>query len=180
VGPDSAPAGIREQIDDLQPNLLRFARSLTSSFADADDLAQETLARALRFEDRFEPGTDARAWLFTICRRLQQRRWRTDRTRPAQVALADLGDDPGREDELLVSPLSVEPVVMRRFEKVAVLQALRRLTPEQAVPLRLYAGEGMPYRDIAAVLDLPLGTVMSRIYRGRRRLVKLLLEEGVR
>lgn len=180
VSSDAAPPGIREQISDLQPSLLRFARSLTSSAADAEDLAQETLARALRFEDRFEPGTDARAWLFTICRRLQQRRWRSEKTRPLHLALADIANDREREDDLLVSPLSVEPMVMRRFEKDALLVALHQLSSDQAVPLRLYAGEGMPYKDIAAVLDLPLGTVMSRIYRGRRTLVKVLLEAEVR
>jgi RNA polymerase sigma-70 factor, ECF subfamily len=176
---EPAPAGIRDEIEGLHPNLLRFARSLTSSQAEAEDLAQETLARAIRFEDRFEPGTDARAWLFTICRRLQQRSWRSHRTRPSMQSLSGLSDEPGRIDDILISPLSVEPTVMRRFERHAILDALAHINPENAVPLRLYAGEGMPYRQIAEVLDLPLGTVMSRIYRGRRALAKRLLEAGL-
>ncbi len=171
--------GIREQIDSLHPSLVRFARSLTSSQADADDLAQETLARALRFEDHFEPGTNARAWLFTICRRLHQRQWRNERSRPILRALAELSGDLEDED-VAISPLSVEPTVMRRFERDALLDALQRLSPEQAVPLRLFAGDGMSYTEIASVLGIPLGTVMSRIYRGRRTLIKLLLEAGVR
>ncbi len=171
---EAALGGIRDEIEALQPNLIRFARSLTASQADAEDLAQATLERAIRFEDSFEPGTNAKAWLFTICRRLQQRSWRAQRTRPSVQSLAEVGDD-----DILVSPLSVEPTVMRRFEGQAILDALAQLKPEHAVPVRLYAGEGMPYRQIAEVLDLPLGTVMSRIYRGRRMLVKLLLEAGL-
>lgn len=175
-----APAGIRQQLEALQPGLLRFARSLTSSNADAEDLCQETMARAIRFEDRFEPGTDARAWVFTICRRLQQRAWRNARTRPALHPLAEEDDETGFVSSVLVSPLSVEPTVMGRFEREAILAALDRLNPENAVPLRLYAGEGMSYRQISDVLEVPLGTVMSRIYRGRRTLVRMLLESGAR
>ncbi|MFN2463279.1 MAG: RNA polymerase sigma factor [Candidatus Dormibacteria bacterium] len=180
MSPEIAPADLRAQIEGLQPNLLRFARSLTSSQADAEDLAQETLARAIRYEDRFEPGTDARAWLFTICRRVRQRQWHHEKTRPSLHPLVEEDESTGHEDDVLVSPLSVEPTVMRRFERRAILAAIERLTPENAVPLRLYAGEEMPYRQIAEVLDIPVGTVMSRIYRGRRMLIRLLLEEGVR
>ncbi|GAC1330506.1 MAG: RNA polymerase sigma factor [Candidatus Dormibacteria bacterium] len=180
MSPETAPAGLIDQLEALQPNLLRFARSLTSSAADAEDLAQETLARAIRFEDRFEPGTDARAWLFTICRRLQQRAWRNAKTRPTLHPLVEEDDTTGHQDGVLVSPLTVEPTVMGRFERRAILAALDRLSPDNATPLRLYAGEDMPYRQIAEVLDIPVGTVMSRIHRGRRLLVKLLLEEGVR
>ena len=68
---------------------------------------------------------------------------------------------------------------MRRFERHAILEAIDRLNPANAIPLRLYAGEDMPYRQIAYVLGVPVGTVMSRIYRGRRTLIKLLLEAGV-
>ncbi|MDQ6900101.1 MAG: RNA polymerase sigma factor [Candidatus Dormibacteraeota bacterium] len=171
---ETAVGGFRDEIAALHPNLIRFARSLTASQADAEDLAQATLERAIRFENTFEPGTNAKAWLFTICRRLHQRSWRSQRTRPSMQSLAELG-----EDDILVSPLSVEPTVMRRFEGQAILNALAQLKPEHGVPVRLYAGEGMPYRQIAEVLDLPLGTVMSRIYRGRRTLVKLLLEAGL-
>jgi len=180
VTPETAPTALREQLEALHPNLLRFARSLTSSQADAEDLAQETLARAMRFEDRFEPGTDARAWLFTICRRLQQRSWRNEKVRPTLQPLVEEDDSTGYQDDVLVSPLSVEPAVMRRFERRAILDAIDQLNPVNAIPLRLYAGEDMPYRQIAEVLDLPVGTVMSRIYRGRRTLIKLLLEAGVR
>ncbi len=179
VAPVIANSDLRDQLGTLYPNLLRFAGSLTSSHADAEDLAQETMARAIRFEDRFEPGTDARAWLFTICRRLRQRGWQKERSRPVLQPLAEEDEAAGHSDDVLVSALSVEPTVMRRFERHAILEAIDRLNPENAIPLRLYAGEDMPYRQIADVLGLPVGTVMSRIYRGRRTLVKLLLEAGV-
>ncbi|MHB8509763.1 MAG: sigma-70 family RNA polymerase sigma factor [Candidatus Dormibacteria bacterium] len=174
------PQGIRDQIIELQPALLRFARSLTRSAADAEDLAQETMARALRFEDHFAPGTDARAWLFTICRRLQQRRWRQDMTRPRDIPITAVDDGEGVQDVALVSPLAVEPAVMRRFERQAVARAFDALSEEHATPLRMYALESLSYQEIANRLEIPVGTVMSRIFRARRNLVRGLLEAGMR
>jgi RNA polymerase sigma-70 factor (ECF subfamily) len=183
LAPDPAATGasipsLRHELLELQPALLRFARSLTRDPDAAEDLAQEALARALRFEDRFTPGTDAKAWLFTITRRLQQKRWRTDRRRPRVVSISDLGDRGDAPADEPVSPLGVEAAVMSRFTRDQILLALQRLPTEQAVPLRLFAGEDMPYRQIAEVLDIPVGTVMSRIFRGRRTLARLLLDEA--
>ena len=177
--PETAPApppGLRDELLTVQPALLRFARALTRDPEAADDLVQETMARALRFEDRYTPGTDARAWLFTIARRIQQKRWRADSRRPRVISISDLGE---RDDSAGVEPVSrldVEPSVMRRFEREEIMVALSRLPTENSVPLRLFAGEDMPYRQIAEVLDIPLGTVLSRIHRGRRMLARLLLE----
>ena len=173
---DAPPSALRDELPTVQPALLRFARALTRDPDDADDLVQETMARALRFEDHYTPGTDARAWLFTIARRIQQKRWRADSRRPRVISISDLGE---REDLVGIepaSPMDVEPTVMRRFNREQIMVALSRLPTENAVPLRLFAGEDMPYRQIAEVLDVPLGTVMSRIHRGRRQLARLLLE----
>ena len=173
---ETPPPALRDELPTVQPALLRFARALTRDPDAADDLVQETMARALRFEDHYTPGTDARAWLFTIARRIQQKRWRADSRRPRVISISDLGD---REDSIgvePVSPMEVEPTVMRRFDREQIMVALSRLPTENAVPLRLFAGEDMPYRQIADVLDVPLGTVMSRIHRGRRQLARLLLE----
>jgi RNA polymerase sigma-70 factor (ECF subfamily) len=178
----ASPSGVpslRHELLELQPALVRFARALTRDPDAADDLAQEALARALRFEDRFTPGTDAKAWLFTIARRLQQKRWRSDKRAPRVISISDLGDrEDGAADEP-VSPLGVEAEVLSRFRRDQILAALQRLPTEQAVPLRLFAGEDMPYKQIAEVLNIPVGTVMSRIFRGRRTLVRLLLGEGL-
>jgi RNA polymerase sigma-70 factor (ECF subfamily) len=168
---------LRHELLALQPALLRFARALTRDPDAAEDLAQEALARALRFEDRFTPGTDAKAWLFTITRRLQQKRWRSDRRAPRVVSISDLGDRDQSPADEPVSPLAVEATVMSRFTRDQVMLALQRLPTEQSVPLRLFAGEDMPYRQIAEVLGIPVGTVMSRIFRGRRNLARLLVEE---
>lgn len=175
-GSDAPPTGLRDELLTVQPSLLRFARALTRDPDAADDLVQETMARALRFEDHYTPGTDARAWLFTIARRIQQKRWRADSRRPRVISISDLGghDDPAGVEP--VSAMDVEPTVMRRFNREQIMVALSRLPTENAVPLRLFAGEDMPYRQIAEVLDVPLGTVMSRIHRGRRQLARLLLE----
>jgi RNA polymerase sigma-70 factor (ECF subfamily) len=179
-GATPAPTpSLRHELLELQPALLRFARSLTRDAAAADDLAQEALARALRFEDRFTPGTDAKAWLFTICRRLQQKRWRSDKRTPRVISISDLGDRNDAPADEPVSPMGVEAEVLSRFRRDQILLALQRLPTEQAVPLRLFAGEDMPYKQIAEVLDIPVGTVMSRIFRGRRALAKLLMAEGL-
>lgn len=182
VEPSGAPlsgeSDLRRDLVELRPALVRFTRSMTHDPAEAEDLAQEALARAIRYEDRFTPGTDARAWLFTIARRLQQKRWRSASTRPQVVSITDLGDPDERPSEQLVSPLAVEPAVLRRFARSQLLTALQRLPTEQVVPLRLFAGEGMSYRQISDVLEIPLGTVMSRIYRARQQLARLLLEAG--
>jgi RNA polymerase sigma-70 factor, ECF subfamily len=172
-------SGIREQLADLGPGLLKYARSLTPSAADAEDLAQETMARALRFQERFEPGTDARAWLYTICHRLQQQNWRNQKTRPQSFPLPGMQPDEDPTDIALVSPLAVEPSVMRRFEHREVVRAFARLGQEHQKVLRLYAVEDRSYEEIATKLDIPIGTVMSRIFRARRNLVRSLLEEGV-
>jgi RNA polymerase sigma-70 factor (ECF subfamily) len=171
-----SPAPLREELLEVQPALLRFARALTRDPDAADDLVQETMARALRFEDHYTPGTDAKAWLFTIARRIQQKQWRSESRRPRVISISDLGDQEKSVGAEPVSPLDVEPTVIRRFNREQIMAALGRLPTENAVPLRLFAGEDMPYRQIAEVLDLPLGTVMSRIHRGRRHLARLLLE----
>ncbi|MGI8610236.1 MAG: RNA polymerase sigma factor [Candidatus Dormibacteria bacterium] len=176
-GSEPPPLGLRDELLTVQPSLLRFARALTRDPDAADDLVQETMARALRFEDRYTPGTDARAWLFTIARRIQQKRWRADSRRPRVISISDLGEHEESAGIDPVSPMDVEPTVMRRFKREQIMVALSRLPTENAVPLRLFAGEDMPYRQIAEVLDVPLGTVMSRIHRGRRQLARLLLEE---
>ena len=173
---DARPPGLRDELPAVQPALLRFARALTRDPDAAEDLVQETMARALRFEDHYTPGTDARAWLFTIARRIQQKRWRSDSRRPRVISISDLGEHEDSIGVEPVSPLDVEPTVMRRFNREQLMTALSRLPTEYALPLRLFAGEEMPYRQIAEVLDIPLGTVMSRIHRGRRHLARILLE----
>lgn len=144
--------------------LLRVARSITRHDQDAEDLVQDTLLRAFRAIDRFD-GAYPRAWLLTILRNTQRNRVR--RQRP--VLLADGGD--GR-DELANFGGGIEPEIVLD-EKLLEddLQAAVDALPENfrgAVELVDLAG--LTYEEAAAVLDVPVGTVMSRLHRARTRL----------
>lgn len=146
------------------PVLLRVARSITRHNQDAEDLVQDTLVRAYRAIDRFD-GAYPRAWLLTILRNTQRNRVR--RQRP--VLLGDGGD--GR-DELANHPGGIEPeIVLSERLLEADLQAAVDALPEQfRGAIELVDLGGLTYEEAADMLDIPIGTVMSRLHRGRARL----------
>lgn len=152
-----------DELVDLQPRLLGFARTLAFDVDEAEELVQETLVRALAARDRYRAGTNMRAWLFTILRNVHLNRRRAQLRRSRELGLD------GVEEQAAVTPAADDQVVARS-EAADVLQALRRLPPAFAAPLRLLAVEELTYAEIAAVLEVPVGTVMSRIYRARRML----------
>ncbi|MCI3206698.1 MULTISPECIES: sigma-70 family RNA polymerase sigma factor [Pandoraea] len=157
---------IRDQLYDHVPRLRRYARALTGNPELADDLVQDTLERALSRHTMFEAGTDARAWLFTIMHNLflnQQRR------APAQAAHVSLDETDIAEREVAVP---VDPA--RRLEIRDLDEALRHLPAEQRAIVLLVGLEDMSYADVAASLQVPIGTVMSRLSRGRQRLRDLM------
>ena len=151
----------------------RFALRLTGSPADAEDLVQETFLRAFRSWDHYTPGTRIKSWLFTICRNafLRQRQQDTRRSQVMQQAAATeeplfmpaYEDDPegsffgGIVDETILAHINEIP---DEFREVVLLSDL----------------EGLSYAEVAAVLDIPLGTVKSRLFRGRKLLQKLLYD----
>jgi RNA polymerase sigma-70 factor (ECF subfamily) len=160
-----------EVLEHLEP-LYGTALRLTRNQADAEDLVQDTIVKALRFQDRFERGTNLRAWLYTILHNTWRNRVRDAARQPVDV-------DSTRIDELAAQqggPLELETperVLLRQALGEDVKAALDGL-PEafrQAVWLRDV--EDFSYAEIAKMLDIPMGTVMSRISRGRR----LLFEE---
>jgi RNA polymerase sigma-70 factor (ECF subfamily) len=144
--------------------LLRVARSITRHDADAEDLVQDTLIRAYRAIDRFD-GAYPRAWLLTIMRNTQRNRVR--KRRP--VLLIEGGD--GR-DQLANVGGGTEPEVM--FDATlleANLQAAVDALPESfRAAVELVDLSGLTYEEAAAVLEAPVGTIMSRLHRGRARL----------
>jgi RNA polymerase sigma-70 factor (ECF subfamily) len=145
------------------PRLRRYARALLGGRADADDLVQDTVERGWDKLASWRRGSDMRAWLFGIMHNLhvdQQRRPALP-TEPLDDELplaAPGGDDAGGR------------LALRDMDS-----ALRLLPPEQRAVLLLVALEEMRYDEVAAALDIPLGTVMSRLSRGRERL-RLLME----
>lgn len=156
----------------LVPTVLRFAQFLTREEHEAEDLAQETLMRALRSIDSFEDGTDAKAWLFTIARRIHIDRARVKKNQPLASLDAAGAPEPAAPPE--TAPAGIhdeawsEPEdLLRRFEDREVVEALRQLPDEIRWTLLLVDVEGMDHADAARLLDVPTGTIKSRAHRGR-------------
>jgi len=146
----------------LIPRLRRYARALTGERAAADDLVQDTLERAWRKLALWRPGSDLRAWLFTIMHNVFVNQVRARRLVPLALddaALAETigGGDPGPATDLM-----------------DLDRALARLPDEQRAVLLLVGLEQFSYQEAADVLAVPIGTVMSRLHRGRERLRELL------
>ena len=144
------------------PRLRRYARALLGDRAAADDLVQDTLERAWRRLAQWRAGSDLRAWLFSIMHNL-----RVDQLRRPTLPTHALDDDC---DEAPTRPTQSDQLELADLEA-----ALRQLPDEQRAVLLLVALEEMSYAEVAAALEIPLGTVMSRLSRGRERL-RLIME----
>ena len=152
---------LRKEILALIPRLERFARALTHDVVSADDLVQDCLARALEKIHMWEPGTDLRAWLFTILYRQHISHMRRDARRRDGVELQE-------SDASLVFPANQTA----RLEVRDLERSLAKLPEEQRSVILLVGLEGMDYAEAAAAVNAPLGTVRSRIARGRESLRK--------
>ncbi len=164
--------GLAAQIVNLRPRLLRFAWSLTRDREAAEDLAQETIARAIASQWRFQPGTNLKAWLFRILRNIHLNVLRAAGTHPAVVSIEELVVEPAGPHEQDSNP--VETRVIERAELRRIADVYRTLPPTFAAPLHLTAVEELSYAETALILDIPVGTVMSRVYRARRLLIARL------
>jgi RNA polymerase sigma-70 factor, ECF subfamily len=154
------------------PRLRRYARVLTGDAARADDLVQDTLARGLEKRALWQSGTDLRAWLFTIMHNV----FINQRARAQRDARNVSLDDHDGGDTWL---LPVHPTQFTRVELTEVLRDVGRLPVEQREVLLLAAVEELRYEEIAATLAIPVGTVMSRLSRGRERLRRMSGEQPV-
>ena len=141
-------------------SLRRYARALVRDRGDADDLVQEALARALSRADKFLAGSNLRAWLFTIMHNVHVNQVRGLSSRPQEVPV----------DEVMEARLSEPPRQEARVELNEMARLLDTLPVEQRRVLLLVALEGMKYDEVAAALDVPIGTVMSRLSRAREAL----------
>lgn len=151
--------------------LLRVATSLTRNVAEAEDLVQDTLLRAYRAIDRFD-GRHPRAWLLTILRNAHKNR---GRRRP------DLMRDPDtatRRMEAAEPGVSAETTAMDRRFDGAVEEAFERLPSKMRAIVELVDLDGLSYREAADVLGVPVGTVMSRLHRARKRIRRRLETVG--
>lgn len=156
----SVPADMKSDLIALLPRLRRFARSLTRSVVEADDLVQEACLRALSRSDQWDPSQPLDRWMFRITRNLwiSEIRKRTVRIGQGQV--------PADETHELVSNESGEASVM-----AGELQSQIAALPEELSAILLTVSvEGYSYAEAAALFDIPIGTVMSRIHRARKTL----------
>jgi RNA polymerase sigma factor (sigma-70 family) len=161
-------ADVAHLIEPVIPALRRYARTFVRDAADADDLVQDTLERAIsRWHQRRSDG-DTRTWLFTILHNLAVDHLRRAARRGREVLL----DDAGESD---VAVPSTQEDALRRDD---ILGAVGRLPDDQRSVLLLVSVEDVPYAEAARILDIPIGTVMSRLARARARLLKLLEEQG--
>jgi len=149
--------------------LYGHARWLTQNDAEAEDLVQETISKSLRAFDSFEPGTNFKAWIFRVLRNT----FLTSRTGIAASRTVFLEDHPDILDSASDS-FTPEDHLIRLDNQAAVHHALEQLQPPLREVLLLCDVEELKYKDIAAVLDVPIGTVMSRISRARVALRHLL------
>lgn len=157
--------------------VLRAAHYLVRGAAEADDVAQETMLKAFRAIDTFQDGTDARAWLMTILRNTRIDHFRDAAPRAADVSLQRLGEEPagggggcGSNGDGRHVAWDDPDALMESFGDDHVIAALHRLPEEIRWTLLLVDVEGMDHADAAAVLDVPVGTVKSRAFRGRAML----------
>ena len=151
--------------------LYSYAVALTRNYAEAEDLVQETYLRALQAMGRLRPDSNLKAWLFTILRNIwfnQLRKWRK---RPEAVELDLEGAGPNQAADTAKDPLAVH---VGKMEQEQVRAAIQQLSVELREIILLREYEELSYREIATILDCPVGTVMSRLARARSRLRELL------
>ena len=156
----------------LLPALYGHACWVCQNQAEAEDLVQETISKSLRAFDSFQPGTNFKAWIFRVLRNT----FLTSRTGIAASRTVFLEDHPDLL-ETTSDSLTPEDHLIRLNNQAAVNNALEQLQPPLREVLLLCDVEELKYKDIAAVLDVPIGTVMSRISRARRALQQLLHSE---
>jgi RNA polymerase sigma-70 factor, ECF subfamily len=165
------------QVLPLLPNLYSAALRMTRNPADAEDLVQETYLRAYRGFSGFEEGTNLRAWMYRILTNTFINSYRKKQREPVTVQEDDL-DEWYLYDKLGengVEP-SAEAEVIRSMPDEDVQRALEALPEGFRLAVLLADVEGFSYKEIAEILGIPIGTVMSRLHRGRRALEKALWE----
>jgi RNA polymerase sigma-70 factor (ECF subfamily) len=161
-------SSFEDQLMALLPRLRRFAHGLSRNSADADDLTQATIERALRSRDQWQAGTRLDSWSYRIMRNLwidtaRSQSRRAVREAPEEEGLA-VGQDPRDAMDAAVD--------LRR-----IMSAMSRLPDEQREIVALILVEGFGYREVSEMLGLPIGTVSSRLVRGRTALLAMVGEQ---
>src|SRR3974390_2145000 len=176
------PARFTELTMEHMPALYSAALRMTRNPSDAEDLVQETFLKAYRSFDRFEEGTNLKAWLYKILTNTYINSYRAAKRRPEKADVDDVEDlyMYRRLSELqgLDTGVSAEDEVLSHITDDEVKEAIESLPETFRMAVLLADVEGFSYKEIAEITEAPIGTVMSRIHRGRRALQKALFEKG--
>jgi RNA polymerase sigma-70 factor (ECF subfamily) len=169
-----------EQAMQYAPQLYAAALRMTRNAADAEDLVQETFLKAYRSFHTFEEGSNLRAWLYRILTNTFINSYRAKQRRPEETDLDDVEDmylyrRIGGLEAALASR-SAEDQLMDMFTDAEVKTALEDLPDNFRIPVLLADVEGFSYKEIAEIMDTPIGTVMSRLHRGRKAMQRELYE----
>src|SRR5688500_18484425 len=163
-------------LDSLYASALRMTRNP----ADAEDLVQETMLRAYRSFDRFEEGTNLKAWLFRIMTNAYINTYRKKQREPKKVSAEEIEDFDlyqelkTHDDQFSQTP---ERIVLDSLVDSDIIEAIDDLPEQFRLAVVLSDVEGFSYAEMAQIMDVPLGTVMSRLHRGRKALQKRLWED---
>jgi len=159
-------------------SLYNYALVLTRRSEDAEDLLQEVLVRGFQGFASFDQTLSFKGWMFTIIKNAYIDRFRRQRRLPPEEPLWASGEEPvlSLDNPLCSVPLAPEDLLLRREAIEQVREAIRRLPEEMREVVELRDVEGLSYREIAHVVNRPIGTVMSRLYRGRNLLRTCLVE----
>lgn len=169
---------IRDVLIDHVPRLRRYARALIRNRELADDLVQDTLERALGHAHQYRPGSDPRAWLFAIMHNVHANQARRASARAPHVMMEGDTLDAAIDAAGFVGSAGTTDGQTRALELRDLDAALARLSAEQREVVLLVGLEDMSYAEVAQTLGIPLGTVMSRLSRGRERLRMLMAGEA--
>ena len=162
-------------LDSLYGGALRMTRNQ----ADAEDLVQETMLRAYRSFDRFEPGTNLKAWLYRIMTNAYINTYRKRQREPQKVSQEDIEDfDLYQElkDHDPAFSATPETIVLDNLLDSDIIEAIDDLPDQFRMAVLLSDLQGFSYAEMAEIMDVPMGTVMSRLHRGRKALQKRLLD----
>jgi len=167
-----------DQAMQFAPQLYSAAMRLTRNSADAEDLVQDTYLRAWRSFNTFQDGTNLRAWLYRILTNSFINKYRAKQRRPDETGMDNIEDLYlyKRMSTLDNGSRSAEDTMFELFTDDEVKQALETLPENFRLPVLLADVEGFAYKEIAEMLEIPVGTVMSRLHRGRKQMHKLLYD----
>lgn len=170
--------GFEQQVLPYLDQLYPAAFGLTKNASDAEDLVQETITKAYQAFHQFTPGTNMRAWLHRILANTFINSYRKKKREPAIAPSQERDDWQSAPEALAPAARSAEAEALDRLAESEVLLALRDLPEDFRTAIYLADIEGYPYREVARIMGTPIGTVMSRLHRGREKLRDKLASYG--